>query len=81
MKVVKSTCNQAWLFDVKEDDGFLLAGLACFVPGCGHEVEISLKSGMRAMMTPTKAIDSLLPIRIVNARLSLLPVSGDEQVF
>ena len=78
MKVVKSVCEKAWLFDVREDDDFLLAGLACFVPGCESEVEVNLKNGRRAMMTPVKAINSLLPMRIVNARLSLLPISSDE---
>ena len=81
MKVVKSKCENVWLFDVKHDEDLLTAGFACFLPNCNSEVELAIKGEMRFMMVPFKAVGSLLPLRMINARLSLLSPSQDEQVF
>jgi hypothetical protein len=78
MKVLKSFCEKAWLFDARQDEDFLTAGFACFVPGCDSEVEMEVNGQKRAMMIPAKAINSPLPLRMVNARLSLLPLNQDE---
>lgn len=80
-KIVKSSCQKAWFFDAREDDDFLLAGFACFAPGCASETTIEINGKERAVMTPVKAVQSPVPMRIVNARLSLLPLDNNEQVF
>lgn len=78
MKAVASQCEKVWLFDVKKEDDFVLAGLACFAPYCASEVELELQGEKRTMLVPPKAVNSLLPLRIVNARLSLLPLNVNE---
>ncbi len=81
MKVLKSACEKTWLFDTKRDDDFLVAGLACFAPGCNSEVEIEVDGQKRLVITPPKVVNSPLPLRMVNARLSLLPLINDEQIL
>jgi hypothetical protein len=77
-KVLKSSCAKAWLFDVAEEEDFLLAGFACYVPGCASETEVEINGTKRMVMTPSRAVNSPMPLRIANARLSLLPLDQDE---
>lgn len=74
MKILKSACEKIWLFDVKWDENFVIAGFACFAPGCNSEAEVEIDKKRRILMTPAKAINSPLPFKMANARLSLLPI-------
>jgi hypothetical protein len=72
MKLIKSKCEKVWLFDVKKDDLWVKAGLACFLTGCSSSVFLSFKDQEIEVSVPFKAINSGMPVRILNARLSLL---------
>jgi hypothetical protein len=71
MKLVKSKCEKIWLFDASKDDLFIKAGLACFLPNCPTSACFAWGSKEIEVMLPFKAIGSSVPMRIVNARLSL----------
>ena len=72
MKLIKSTCEKVWLFDVQRDNLRIKAGLACFLTGCPSSVFFKFKNEELEVSVPFKAINSGMPIRILNARLSLL---------
>lgn len=71
MKVLTSECNRAWLFDVSRDEFVLRAGFACFLPGCASILSFAIKGKIVQALPPIKAIESVVPVRILNARLSL----------
>jgi hypothetical protein len=71
-KLLKSECAKTWLFNVHIDSGFLRAGFACFLPGHESEVAIVVDGVEHKAVLPSKIVNNVLPIRIVNARLCLL---------
>jgi hypothetical protein len=71
-KLVKSACEKAWLFDVKKEDDMVRAGFACFLSSCPSQLTISLGKEKLELMTPAQAMNSPMPVRIINARLSVL---------
>lgn len=77
-KLIKSNCEKVWLFNVAQDNDSLLAGFACFVHGCPLEVKVKINGEERVAMLPSKAVNSSMPLRMLNARLSLLPLDGNE---
>ena len=80
-KLMKSTCERAWLFNVKQDDDLLTAGFACFAHSCPMEVKMIINGKERKVMVPARAVNSSVPLRMMNARLSLLPLTNDEQIL
>lgn len=72
MKLLKSKCEKVWLFDAAKYDEEITAGLACFLPWCADFVEIEIKSAFYQVAVPRKAIQSPVPVKVRNARLSLL---------
>lgn len=72
MKLLTSDCQKAWLFNANADNRFLLAGLACFMPGCENEVTFTVKDRQVKVSLPARVVNSTTSVRIVNARLSLL---------
>lgn len=80
-KLMKSICERAWLFNVKQDDDLLTAGFACFVHSCPMEVKMIVNGEERKVMVPARAVNSSVPLRMMNARLSLLPLTNDEQIL
>jgi hypothetical protein len=77
-KLMKSICKRAWLFNVKQEDDLLVAGFACFVHGCPMEVEMVVDGKQRKVMVPARAVNGSVPLRMMNARLSLLPLTDNE---
>lgn len=77
-KFVKSDCEKAWLFNVKQEDEALIAGFACFAHSCPLEVKVKVNGEERMVMIPSRAVNSSVPLRMLNARLSLLPLISDE---
>lgn len=77
-KFVKSDCEKAWLFNVKQEDEVLIAGFACFAHSCPLEVKVKVNGEERMVMIPSRAVNSSVPLRMLNARLSLLPLISDE---
>lgn len=71
MKLLKSTCEKAWFFNAEEEENSLHVGLACFLPSCKHEVEVEIDGKLAMVMVPKRAINSPMPTRASNARLSL----------
>lgn len=71
MKLLKSECGKAWLFDARMEGKFVNAGLACFLAGCGVEIELSFKGKRIKALVPLKVIDSAVPVRVANARLAM----------
>jgi hypothetical protein len=80
-KLVKSNCQKAWLFNVKQEDETLIAGFACFAHSCPLEVKMEVNGEERMVMLPSRAVNSAVPLRMLNARLSLLPLIDDEQIL
>jgi hypothetical protein len=80
-KLIKSNCEKAWLFNVRQDEDSLIAGFACFAHSCPLEVEMEVNGKERKVMLPSRAVDSSVPLRMLNARLSLLPLIDDEQIL
>jgi hypothetical protein len=80
-KLIKSNCEKAWLFNVKQDDDSLIAGFACFAHSCPLEVEMEVNGQGRTVIVPSRAVNSSVPLRMLNARLSLLPLIDDEQIL
>lgn len=78
MKLLKSQCEKIWLFDVTRKDGELLAGLACFLPGCEDDARVEIKGKIYSITLPHKAIESVVPVKVSNARLSLLAIAPYE---
>lgn len=72
MKLIKSKCERVWLFDIKKEDSSIKAGLACFLAGCPSSVSFQFKEGQIEASVPFRAINSGMPVRILNARLFLL---------
>lgn len=71
MKLLKSVCGKAWLFDAQIQNGFVVAGLACFLAGCDAIIRIEHKGREMRILAPLKAIDSVVPVRVANARLAM----------
>ena len=72
MKLLKSKCEKVWLFDAAKYKEELIAGLACFLPGCGDSIEVEIKGVTWRMAVPHRAVNSPVPVKASNARLSLL---------
>lgn len=72
--MIKSLCEKAWLFNVNQEDDLLVAGFACFCHGCPLEVKMIINGKERAVMVPSRAANGAVPLRMMNARLSLLPI-------
>jgi hypothetical protein len=66
------------LFNVKQEDEALIAGFACFAHSCPLEVKVKVNGEERMVMIPSRAVNSSVPLRMLNARLSLLPLISDE---
>lgn len=77
-KLVKSICGNAWLFNVKQEDDLLLAGFACFAHSCPMEVKMMIDDVERSVIVPSRAANGPVPLRMLNARLSLLPLNSNE---
>jgi hypothetical protein len=77
-KLVKSICDKAWLFNVKQEEDMLIAGFACFIHGCPPEVKMVINGKEREVMIPSRAVNSPMPLRMMNARLSLIPLTDNE---
>lgn len=71
MKLIKSECERVWLFDVKKDDLFIKAGLACFLANCPSSIVLEFNKETLEVSLPFKAIGNGVPMRILNARLPL----------
>lgn len=71
MKLLKSDCGRAWLFDAEVDDISIRAGLACFLSQAPAFAIFSYRDGQIEACLPLKAINSGVPLRIANARLFL----------
>jgi len=71
VKILKSTCEKVWLFDVEVDELSIKAGLACFLSQCPAFAKFLCKGKEIEACLPLKAINSGVPLRIVNARLFL----------
>lgn len=71
MKLLKSECGKAWLFDVVKEDYFLVAGFSCFLPGCDPIIAFAIGGKIVSAITPNRATTSIVPVRILNARLAL----------
>lgn len=72
MKLVKSKCEKAWFFNVRKKRDELSAGLACFLPGCNDKVIVEMNNMSFEVSVPSEGVESRIPIKIANARLSLL---------
>jgi len=72
MKLLKSDCENAWLFDCQLDDGKIKAGMACFMPFSPSKLSFTIKGKSYSAIAPLKACDQPGAVRIVNARLPLL---------
>lgn len=72
MKLLKSKCEKAWLFDAAKYKEEITAGLACFLPGCVDHIEVEIKGELCRVAVPHRAIGSPVPVKVRNARLSLL---------
>jgi hypothetical protein len=72
IRLMKSDCEKAWLFDVKKEDNILRVGFACFLAQCPQQLLFSMGRDKVTVLTPHKATASPMPTRIVNARLSML---------
>lgn len=71
MKLLKSECGKAWLFDVTKDEYFLLAGFACFMPGCSSIASFLIDGKTTKAIVPAEVAISAVPLRMLNARLAL----------
>jgi len=80
-KLLKSNCEKAWLFNVRQEDDALIAGFACFAHSCPLDVKMQINGTERLVMLPSRAVNSAVPLRMLNARLSLLPLIDDEQIL
>lgn len=77
-KVLKSDGQDVWLFNATVSGDTVSVGLACFAPHCPSEVQLSIKNAQRTAVVPSRAMGSAVPLRMLNARLSLLPLISDE---
>jgi hypothetical protein len=80
-KVLKSDEEHVWLFNATISEDIINAGLACFAPHCPSEVKLNIKDVQRTVIIPSRAMGSAVPLRMLNARLSLLPLISDEQIL
>jgi hypothetical protein len=78
MKLVKSKCEKAWLFNTAKRSDEIIAGLACFLPGCEESVELEIAGRSWYAMVPSRAVNSPVPMKVTNARLSLLISASHE---
>lgn len=76
-RLIKSRDEKAWLFDSEREDDLLVAGFACFAPGCASEVEMEVGGSIETVLLPSRAVGSPVPMRMANARLFVL--SKDKQ--
>lgn len=72
MKLAKSDCGRAWFFDARKESDMLHVGFACFLPRCSQQILVSMGKEKVALLVPQKATNSPVPVRIINARLSVL---------
>lgn len=71
MRLLKSDCGKAWLFDCRIKDGWIEAGLACFLPFTPSTLAFSRKGKILTASVSPKATDKPGAVRIANARLPL----------
>jgi hypothetical protein len=71
VKILKSSCEKIWLFDVEVDDISIKAGLACFLSQCPPFALFPYRKKEIEACLPLRAINSGVPLRIANARLFL----------
>lgn len=71
MKLLTSQCQKAWLFDTVQDEFAIQAGFACFLPNCDSIISFTIKGKEVSAITPIRAAGSVVPVRILNARLAL----------
>jgi hypothetical protein len=71
MKLLKSDCGNAWLFDCQIKDGWIETGLACFLPLPSDILVFTIKGKVYTASAPPKAMNKAGAVRIVNARLPL----------
>ena len=55
-----------------------MAGFACFVHSCPMEVSMIIDGKERKAIVPSRAVNGSVPLRMMNARLSLLPLNDNE---
>jgi hypothetical protein len=72
-RLIKSEDEKAWLFDAEQQDDLLVAGFACFAPGCASEVAMEIGGSMETVLLPSRTVGSPVPMRMANARLFVLP--------
>ena len=76
-RLIKSRDDRVWLFDSEQEDDLIVAGFACFAPGCQSEATVEIAGSVETVVLPSRAVGSPVPIRMANARLFLL--SQDKQ--
>lgn len=72
IRLLKSSCEKAWLFNVKQEEDLLNVGFACFLADCPYQLHFSVAGRDLLVLAPQKAAASPVPTRIINARLSVL---------
>ena len=72
MKLLRSECERAWFFNAKVSNGFLVAGLACFLPGCKETIVVQHKDQRWTVEVPYRTLRSPVPMKISNARLAMI---------
>lgn len=72
MKLLTSTCGRAWFFNASLSKGTLKVGLACFLPGCQSVLQVENRGKIWRVEVPKRAINSVVPVKVSNARLSML---------
>lgn len=71
MRLLKSNCGKAWLFDCQISDGWIEAGLACFLPFTPSTLVFSRKGKSYVASISPRAVEKPGAVRIANARLPL----------
>lgn len=75
MKLLKSQCGRAWLFNAKREEDMLAVGFACFLAQCPAQIVIPMGKESWQVLLPVKVVASPVPVRMINARLSVIPES------
>lgn len=80
-RLLTSKCERAWLFDVEIEARHIRAGLACVLPGNDIAVDFEVGEQVLTAVIPNSAAHSPCATKIINARLTLLETSNNEQIF
>lgn len=78
MKLIKSKCEKAWLFDCRIENEYLLCGLSCFLGECQETILVFIGNQWCRVEVPHGCVGLPMPSRILNARLALLSMSNHE---